>query len=121
MAGLYTSLNAGFEMLNATSAFYALWHNAVIIISNKYVLERWSCWARFCMKWCHDTLFFKRQQSSIWVQETAYTAIKTCRQSLTLMFFKAHFKDNQTSKTCFLCLHHLNTINQNDQSLKNEI
>ena len=57
-------------------------------------------------------------RSSIWGQETAYIAIKTCRQSLTLMFFKAHFKDNQTSKTCFLCLHHLNTINQNDQSLK---
>ena len=51
-------------------------------------------------------------------QETANISIKTCRQSLTLMFFKAHFKDNQTSKTCFLCHHHLNTINQNDQSLK---
>ena len=66
-------------------------------------------------------LFFERHQSSIWGQETAYIAIKTCHQSLMLMFFKAHFKDNQTSKTCFLCLHHLNTINQNDQSLKNEI
>ena len=66
-------------------------------------------------------LFFERDQSYIWGQETAYIAIKTCHQSLMLMFFKAHFKDNQTSKTCFLCLHHLNTINQNDQSLKNEI
>ena len=35
-----TASAQGLKMLNATRAFYALWHNAVIIISNKYVLKR---------------------------------------------------------------------------------